>query len=172
MNMNKWIKGGILSLVLVCFSFYVQAQKFGYVNSQEIISQLPEVKEANSNLETFGNQLQKKYQQMLQTLQTKYQDLERKQQEGLLSPKQLEEEAKKLKDEEMKLAQFEQSSQQQIMKKQEELLQPIMDRIQSAIKEVAAENGYTYIFDQSMGVLLYADESTNVSPKVKAKLGM
>jgi outer membrane protein len=170
--MNKWIKGGILSLVLMCVSFYAQAQKFGYVNSQEIISQLPEVKEANSNLETFGNQLQKKYQQMLQSLQTKYQDLERKQQEGLLSPKQLEEEAKKLKDEEMKLAQFEQSSQQQIMKKQEELLQPIMDRIQAAIKEVASENGYSYIFDQSMGVLLYADESTNISPKVKSKLGM
>lgn len=172
MNMNKWIKGGILSIVLSCLSIAVHAQKFGYVNSQEIISQLPEVKEANSNLETFGNQLQKKYQQMLQSLQTKYQDLERKQQDGLLSPKQLEEEAKKLKDEEMKLAQFEQSSQQQILKKQEELLQPIMDRIQNAIKEVASENGYTYIFDQSMGVLLYADESTNVSSKVKAKLGM
>lgn len=172
MNMNYWIKNGILSFVLISMSFYAQAQKFGYVNSQEIISQLPEVKEANSNLETFGNQLQKKYQQMLQSLQTKYQDLERKQQEGLLSPKQLEEEAKKLKDEEMKLAQFEQSSQQQIMNKQEELLQPIMDRIQTAIKEVASVEGYTYIFDQSMGVLLYADESTNISSKVRSKLGM
>lgn len=170
--MNKILKAGILSLTLMCVTFVAQAQKFGYVNSQLIIGDLSEVKEANANLETFGEQLQKKYQQMLQGLQTKYKDLERKQQEGLLSPKQLEEEAKKLKEEELQLAQFEQNSQQQIMQKQEQLLQPIMDRIQQAIKDVATENGYTYIFDQSMGVLLYADESTDVSGMVKAKLGM
>ena len=170
--MNKLIKAGFLSLALMLVAITVQAQNFGYVNSQQIIGELAEVKEANANLETFGEQLQKKYQQMLQSLQTKYQDLERKQQEGLLSPKQLEEEAKKLKDEELKLAQFEQNSQQQILQKQEQLLQPIMDKYQQAIKDVAAEGGYSYIFDLSMGVILYADENTDVSDKVKAKLGM
>jgi outer membrane protein len=168
--MNKFLKTGILALTLLLVCQFAMAQKFGYINSQQIIAELSEVKEANANLETFGEQLQKKYQQMLTGLQTKYQDLERKQQDGLLSPKQLEEEAKKLKDEELKLAQFEQNSQQQIMLKQEELLQPIMDRIQQAIEDVAAEDGYAYIFDQSMGVILYADESSDISEKVKAKL--
>ena len=75
--------------------FFANAQKFGIVNSQEIIQMLPEVKEASANIETFGTQLQKKYQGMITALQTKYQELERKQAQGEISPKQLEEEAKK-----------------------------------------------------------------------------
>ena len=99
----------ILGMLFICMGFFANAQKFGIVNSQEIIQMLPEVKEASANIETFGTQLQKKYQQMITSLQTKYQDLERKQAQGEISPKQLEEEAKKLKEEEVGLAQYEQS---------------------------------------------------------------
>ena len=162
----------ILSILFTFAAFFANAQKFGIVNSQEIISMLPEVKEASANIETFGNQLQKKYQQMITSLQAKYQDLERKQAQGEISPKQLEEEAKLLKDEERKLAQYEQSSQQQIVEKQNTLMQPIMERINEAIKSVATENGYTYIFDGSVGFVLYADETTDVSTLVKGKLGL
>ena len=162
----------ILSIMFTFAAFFANAQKFGIVNSQEIISMLPEVKEASANIETFGNQLQKKYQQMITSLQAKYQDLERKQAQGEISPKQLEEEAKVLKDEESKLAQYEQTSQQQIVEKQNTLMQPIMERINEAIKSVATENGYTYIFDGSVGFVLYADETTDVSTLVKGKLGL
>lgn len=165
-------KSIILGLFFTFAAFAANAQKFGIVNSQEIIQALPEVKEASANIETFGNQLQKKYQQMITSLQTKYQELERKQAQGEIAPKQLEEEAKLLKEEEMKLAQFEQSSQNQIVEKQNTLMKPIMDKINAAIEEVAKENGYTYIFDGSVGFVLYADESTDVSPLVKAKLGL
>lgn len=152
--------------------FFANAQKFGIVNSQEIIQMLPEVKEASANIETFGAQLQKKYQQMITSLQTKYQDLERKQAQGEISPKQLEEEAKKLKEEELGLSQYEQTSQEQIVTKQNTLMKPIMDKITKAIEDVAKENGYTYIFDGSVGFVLYADASTDVSALVKGKLGL
>ena len=109
---------------------------------------------------------------MITSLQSKYQDLERKQAQGEISPKQLEEQAKLLKDEENKLAQYEQSSQQQIVEKQNTLMQPIMERINEAIKSEATENGYTYIIDGSVGFVLYADESTDVSTLVKGKLGL
>lgn len=162
----------ILGLVFMFAGFFANAQKFGIVNSQEIIQMLPEVKEASANIETFGTQLQKKYQQMITSLQTKYQELEKKQAQGEIAPKQLEEEAKKLKEEEMQLAQFEQTSQQQIAEKQNTLMKPIMDKITNAINEVAKENGYTYIFDGSVGFVLYADETTDVSTLVKTKLGL
>lgn len=162
----------LLSIVFMFAGLVANAQKFGVVNSQEIIQMLPEVKEASANIETFGSQLQKKYQQMITDLQTKYQDLERKQAQGEISPKQLEEEAKKLKEEELKLAQYEQSSQQQIVDKQNTLMKPIMDKITAAIETVAKENGYTYIFDGSVGFVLYADETTDVSGLVKTKLGL
>ena len=58
------------------------------------------------------------------------------------------------------------------MKKSEDLLKPIRDRIQKAIDDVADENKYDYVFDYSTGFLLYAEKVTDVTSKVKAKLGL
>lgn len=158
----------IIAVAFVSFSMSATAQKFGYINSQELISQLPEVKEANANIETLKAQLQKKGQEMIVALQTKYGKLEADRDN--YSPKQLETEAQKLQEEEKKIAEFEQTSTQRIMTKSEELLKPIQERINTAIKAVATENGYTYIFDASLGVVLYADPGTDVTALVKSKL--
>ncbi len=169
------MKNFIQLFTVACFCFLslgLNAQKFGYINSQELIEQIPEVKEATSNLETYQNQLAKQGQDMLAKLQAKYQELERKQANGEISPKQLETEAAKLKEEETQLMAFEQSSQQKLLEKNNTLLAPIRDKIQAAIDDVAAENGFTFIFDYSTGFVLYADASTDVSGLVKAKLGL
>jgi len=161
----------ILIFALLSFTG-LDAQKFGYVKTQELIQSIPEVKEANANIETFTKQLQKKGQDMLKGLQAKYADLEQKQGRGEISRMDLETEGQKLKEEEAQLIQFEQESQQKIVNKSETLLKPLRNRIQTAIDEVAAENGFAYIFDYSTGFVLYADQSTDVSALVKAKLGM
>jgi len=164
----------LITLLLVVFSLTlsndVAAQKFGYVNTQDLLQTLPSVKEANVNIDTYRNQLLKKGQEMLQALQGKYQALE--QTRDNYSPVQLEAEIAKLKAEEQKIMEFEQNSQQQIFDKSESLLKPIRDKIQKAIDDVATENGYTYIFDFSTGFVLYADQSSDVSGLVKAKLGL
>ena len=163
----------LCSFVLLCsFGNEVQAQKFGYINTAELLQQIPQVKEANSNIETYRNQLLKKGQEMLQSLQGKYQELERKQGAGEISPKQLEIEAQGLKAEESKIMEFDQSSQQKIFEKSETLLKPIRERIQKAIDDVASENGFAYIFDYSTGFILYGDPSADVSALVKAKLSL
>ena len=163
----------ILTLAFIMIaSFQLQAQKFGYINSQELIQNMAEVREANANIETYKTQLQKKGEEMVKKLQTKYQSLEQKRAQGELSPKQLEVEAQSLQSEEVQIAQFEQDSQQKIIDKSETLLRPIRDKIQNAINAVAAENGYQYIFDASLGVILYADDTTDVSNLVRTKLGL
>ncbi|MBK8830613.1 MAG: OmpH family outer membrane protein [Saprospiraceae bacterium] len=50
----------------------------------------------------------------------------------------------------------------------------MLEQVKTAIDAVAQENGYTYIFDGSpgVGVILCADESTNVTALVKTKLGI
>lgn len=161
-----------LALVMIFGFQSLKAQKFAYVNTQEILQALPEVKEANANIETFRNQLINLGQKKVENLRTKYAELEQKQTTGDISRNQLEIEAQKLKEDEMKIAQFEQESQQRILEKSEELLKPIRDKIQKAIDDVAKENGYAYVFDASLGFILYAEESTNASAKVKAKLGL
>lgn len=161
-----------LALVLMLGFQSLKAQKFAYVNTQEILQALPEVKEANANIETFRNQLINLGQKKVENLKAKYAELEQKQAAGDISRNQLEIEAQKLKEDEMKISQFEQESQQRILEKSEELLKPIRDKVQKAIDDVAKENGYAYVFDASLGFILYAEDSTNASSKVKGKLGL
>lgn len=162
----------IIAALTLCISTGLFAQKFGYINSDALITEMPEVKQADAKLETLQKQLQKQGQQKLQSLQTEAQALQRKEQQGEIAPKDLQAEAEILKQKEMELAQYEQQMQQQILQKRQELYQPILDKVNTAIQEVAKEKGYTYIFDASTGVILYADETTDVTGVVKQKLGL
>lgn len=149
-----------------------QAQKFGYINSQALLAEMTEVKQAEANLDALKKQLQKKGQQMLTNLEAKYKDLQRKEEQGELSRKQMEMEAQSIKQEEGKIAQFEQDMQKQLLTKQEELMKPVIDKINNAIQAVAKEGNFNYIFDAVGGFILYADENQDVTALVKAKLGM
>ena len=164
----------LFSLIILLFSIIVSShgQKFGYINSREILSSLPEVKQANSDIEVMKTMFQKKGEEMVKELQTKYQSLQKKQTSGELAPVEIEKQAALLKLEEAKLGELEESSQQKILEKSEELLKPIQDKVNKAIKDVAAENGYLYIFDSGMGILLYSDPAADATKLVKAKLGL
>ena len=168
--MKSLMKIACLVLAMGSMLSMVQAQKFGYVNSAAILAEMPAVKQADANLEALQTQLQKKGQGMLEKLQADYTEVQRKVQNGELSPVQQEQEGKRLQEEEAKIAKFEQDMIAQVQTKREELLNPIYEKVNTAIKDVANENGFQFIFDQ--GVLLYADESQDVSTLVKAKLGM
>jgi outer membrane protein len=172
--MKYLLKYTLILALALGVSSNISAQKFGYLNSAAILQEMPEVKQAEADLEVLQKQLQARGETMLLEFQTKYQELERKNQQGEISPKELEEESQALKADETKLAQFEQDMQRQVLERRDALLKPILDRVNAAIAEVAKEEGYTYIFDASpgTGILLYADESTDVVEKVKAKLGM
>lgn len=161
-------------IILFVSSFFTPtfAQKFGYLNSQALLAELPEVKQADANLQALQTQLQKKGEMMVQELEGKYKELQRKEQSGEISPKALEEEAKKLKVQEAELQKFEQDVQKQLGTKRQEMLQPLIDKVNNAIKQVAMEGQYTYIFDSSAGMLLYAQDSLDVTAVVKAKLGI
>jgi len=172
MKMSPLLKYLLVPAFVLSFAVFSSAQKIGYLNSVTLLQEIPEVKQANANLEALQKQLQKKGQGMLEEFQKKYQDLQRKEQQGELSPKQLEEEAQGLKSEELKITQYEQDMQKQLAEKQQTLLQPILDRVNGLIKEVADENGFTYILDSSSGFILFADDTHDVTALVKAKLGM
>ena len=170
--MKKLFTCVCMLLALTFMSSTVSAQKFGYLNSQALLSEMSEVEQARANLEVLGQQLKKKGEAMVADLQQKYGVVQQKAQEGGLSPKDQEAELAKLKAQEAEIAKFEQEMVQQLQKKEADLLQPILDKVNDAIKEVAQEEGYLYIFDSSTQVLLYADESSDVSSKVKTKLGI
>ncbi len=172
--MKSIMKYALTAAFGLMLTMTAQAQKFGFVNSGSILEGMPQVKEAESNLEALGKQLQAKGEKMMQDFQLKYQELERKVQAGEITPKAQETETALLEEERNKILAYDQDMQKQLGDKREALLAPILDQVKTAIDAVAKENGYTYIFDGSpgVGVILYADESTNVTALVKTKLGI
>lgn len=169
------MKNSIYIILLAFFCIGAQqssAQKFGYLNSALLLSEHPDIKVADSELETLQGQYSSRIQTKVEDLKAKYAELSKKDQEGTIPPKDLQEQVRKLQEQEGALQQEEQQLQQDLLKKREQLYQPIIDAINDAIKVVAQDGGYNYIFDQSQGALLYADESQDVSALIKTKLGI
>jgi outer membrane protein len=144
--------------------------KLGYVNSQELLSIMPEMTKADADLKTFAKQYQDQLESMGKEFEKKgtdYQTNEKTMSDAVKTVKQ-----KELQDLEARIREYQQSAQEKIGKKKEDLYKPILDKADKAIKEVAKEKGYDYVFDASGGSLLYAKETDNLLPLVKAKLGI
>lgn len=148
------------------------AQKFGYCNSAEVLTQIPEVKAADSDLQAFQAQLTKRGQDMVKALQEKAAELKRKEEQGTISPKELEAQSAKLKEEEAKIGAYEQEMMNKLSQKREELFKPIFDRFNKAMDDVAKENGFSMVFDKNTQVVLFADESLDVTKLLKTKMGI
>lgn len=172
--MKQLFQMGGLLIFLTFLTTSLSAQKFGYMNSTAILSAMPEVKQAESTIEVTKKQYQEKGKKMVEDLQTKYQEVQKKQQEGTLSPKQLDEESNKLRVQEEEIAKLEQDMTANLQKKQAELMQPILDKVNKAIQETAKENGFQFVFDASpgSGIILYADENLDITPLVMTKMGI
>nr|MBS0038222.1 OmpH family outer membrane protein [Saprospiraceae bacterium] len=150
----------------------LQAQKIGHVNSSVILSDMPEVMAADAELETLQKQLVAQAQRKVEALQADYQSLIRKEQQGELSPKQLQEEQMRLREKEQELNMEDQNIQNTLMKKRNTLLNPILERVQRAIEDVAEENNLEYVLDTSGGSVLFAQEENDIGHLVKQKLGI
>jgi outer membrane protein len=168
--MKKLFQLALMAVLVFAATATASAQKFGYVNSAQILAELPEMKAAESNLEGLQKQLQKRGQAMVQNFEADYLALQQKVQEGTMAPKVQQEEAAKLEARQKEIGDFEQQMVADLQKKRAELLEPIYNSVNEAIAAVAKEKGYQFIFDQQ--VLLYGEETADVSADVKAKLGL
>lgn len=169
--MKKMLKIAALALFLtVGMATSLTAQKFGYVNSTEILAELPAVRAAEADLEALQKQLQKRGQDMIQQFQADYAALEKEVSEGGLSPRDQQTRAADLEKRQQEIAAMEQEMVQDLQEKRNELLEPIYKSVNDAIEAVAKEKGYTFVFDQQ--VLLYGEESENLTTAVKTKLGI
>ncbi len=145
-----------------------QAPKVAYINTQELIYAMPEVKAANDSIQAAKAKVEGRIKSMVDELRLKAANLEKRKNE--IAPIQYDKEVQLLQAEEKKITEFEQLGQQELALKSEGLFNPIQSRVNLIIKEVAAEEGYTYVIDGSQGTILYADPAVNIIEKVKAKL--
>lgn len=147
------------------------AQKYGHLNFGNLLSAMPETKAADANLEAYQKQLVTKGEDMAANFQNKVADYVNNAQ--TMSPVQARETEEALEKERQSILAYEQEVIQKVNNKRAELLQPIIDKAEKAIADVAKEQGYTMIFDSSIfNALLYAGEAEDIMAFVAAKLGM
>lgn len=169
--MNIKMKKMMMVCAMCCIGLMsANAQnKFGYVDFQEILVDMPDYKGANTEMEGFGKQLQDELRKMSSELERKYDEYQKGQAKMAEAIRELKE--KELRDMQARIQEFQESAQENVRKREQELLKPIIEKAKKAIGEVAKENGYAYIFDSSPGTpLLYKPEGDNVANLVKKKL--
>ena len=156
-----------LAVVLVMGATSLFAQKFGRINTQEIIMAMPETKTMQENMDTFAKELSDNIETMNVEFNTKLQDFQK-------NYNTFSDAIKELNDMQTRTREFQERAQQDYQKKQNELLAPIIDKAKSAIDKVAAAGGFLVVFDTSTGSLAYFDEATltDVAPAVKKELGI
>jgi len=169
----KKISKIVLSAAVVLFSSQAFAQlKFGHINSTELIQLMPETKKADTTLKKFGESLETQLKTMSAEYQTKLQTYQSKRDSLPDAVRGIKEQ--ELQDLGGRIQDFQQTAQESIQKKKEELYGPILKKAEDAIKGLAKEKGYAYIFDTAPGSssVIYAQESDDMMPMVKTKLGI
>ncbi len=161
-----------IGLFVFVFGFgTTYAQKFAHINTQELLGAMPETDSAQTQIEKEAKELE----DQLEMLQVEYNNkLEQYNQDAdKLSDVILQTKQQELYDYQQRIQRFRVNAEQGIQKRNQELFQPILDKANKAIEEVAQEKGYTYVFDSSTGVMIYmSDDSQDILPLVKTKLGI
>jgi outer membrane protein len=157
---------------LILLGLQLTAQKYGYVNSSQLLINLPDVKTADSQLEAYQKQLIAKGEQMVKSFETEYKAYLAKVDSGELSQIDMQQREGKLAQDQQAIQAFEVQVQNDIAAKKQELYQPILARVQKVVDAYGKEEGYTMIFDASIGGILFADTADDLMPVLKTKLGI
>ena len=167
------MKKVLLILVISFLATITQAQKFAYVDTDYILTKIPEFNQAQDKLDALSADWQKE-------IETKYADVDQMyrsyQQDQVLLTDEM-----KLKREDaiIKKEKSAKALQQkyfgpegELYMKQQELIKPIQDKIYDAIQQLATNNKYAIVFDSSSDlIMLYKNNNLDKSDKVLDLLG-
>ena len=157
------------AIILRTYSASAQS-KIGYINSDELMGDMPEAAKADAELKQFQTDLGKQGQDLMNDLNTK--DSLFVKDSTSFSPS-----IKEIKRNELiKLYQrvqgWQNEAQELYQAEAQKKIVPIRNKALDAIKAVAKENGYGYVFDNAQGSLLIAPPGDDLLPLVKKKLGI
>lgn len=163
----------ILLAVAVALPMFASAQtvKIGLVDTNTVIQAMPETTAASTKLQ----EINKKYQDEFTRLEDEYKrmvdDLQKMKEDEL--PAIRERKTREISDYQQKIQSFMQSADQDIQQQQQQLMAPIITKVREAIESVGKEGSFSMIQNYSPDlVLFYAAPIEDITPKVKAKLGL
>jgi len=147
--------------------------KLGYIDSEALREKLPEFKAAKVQLD----RLRQQYDNEATDRQAKLMKLKEdfRKQELLLSEARKTELQAQFEEQERQLQEFTQRTygpDGELMKKNAELSAPIFEKINTALQELAKEDGYDFIFDVAVpnSPVVYAPERYDLTEKLLERL--
>jgi len=161
----------IVAAVMVAGSFSASAQtKIGYINTDVLISLMPEAAKVDSQLREYQQSLQVQG----QTLQI---EADKKRDDFFKDSATLSASMKEIRRDELiklyaRLQSYEDEAQQKASQYAQTKIGPVKEKAFDAIKAVAKEKGYSYVLDESSNALLVAPPGDDLLAAVKAKLGI
>jgi outer membrane protein len=159
----------LFATLLFPFVASAQTQKIGIVDSQKILTEMPEMKSMQAELDNLAKKYEDTLVQLQKEFQTKYEEFVAEQDtmvESIKSRKQQE-----LEDLSKRIQDLNNVAQQDMQKKQVELFSPIQTKLREAINKVGNDEGFTYIVDSSQ-MFYVGTGSADVTSLVKSKLGL
>ena len=147
----------VVAIMLLMPAIAPAQVKMGYIDSNRILQEFEEVRDAQAKLEKESRRLQAEYNVYVARLDSLQREFEK--QRLLLSNEML-----RVKQAEMQaLLQTTQQYQQQkfgpegdLYRYQAQLMAPILDKVDAAVKQIGAEKAYDYILDAAGGAIVYA----------------
>ena len=156
-----------LIIIMMLFApMAVMAQKFGHVDSQSIMTTLPEIAKINGELQATAQQFENELKAMQDEFQRKVDEYDKAMAMNATTQKETE---ASLQEMYQKMQQTYAQNQQELQKQQQEKMAPVYQKVQTAIQNVGKAGQYTYIFEQSAALYVGAG-SKDVTAEVKAEL--
>ena len=157
----------MLSMPIILFG----EMKLGYIDSNRIMSEFDDVRDIQVELEKEQRKLESEYNGMINQLDSLKQVFER--QRLLMSDSRREEKQNELINIERNIQEFQLKKfgpEGEIFRKQSQLLAPVLEQVDAAIKVVASQRGYDYVFDAVSGAIVYALDAHDLTEQVLKEL--
>lgn len=157
-------------VALFAFTSAIAQQKIGHLNSSEILQAMPEYRQMSEAVE----KKKQEYAKIMENMYAEYDKKSKEVQEGgdKMTQAVLDLKVQEIKDLEKRIQEFEQKAQQDLQKYAEDLMKPLQDKYVKGVKEIAKEQGYSYILDLAAGGVVYSPETgSDITQAVKTKIG-
>lgn len=164
----------LVVMAALCVNVAAGQQRIGYVDSEYILSQIPEYASIQQSLDREAQEMEEELSEMKAQIDAEFEqyrtrellytnaERERRRAEIIEMEERLENRRIELFGPEGRL-----------FDRQEQLMQPLQERIFTAMEEVAVNEGFDYLFDISGDYLfMYAREDLNMSNTVLEELGI
>ena len=146
--------------------------KIGYVDSDSIMDKFPDAQDARQKLDAFIQEWQTELTKLENNWKTKYDDYEKR--KLIMTDQMRAETESELLKLEQQIADYREKkfgTNGELFQKQDEIMKPVQNKVFTAIKDVAKDEDFDFIFDRSGDVmLLFAKDEYDVTALVLNKL--